>query len=204
MRLLPALSMAAFPVFLPLHFLPGWNLMVGSRVGEVRWGLVLWIFLVASFWTVVHLASWLRLGHLTSRLGFYTSLRLDPLSTAIIGDFDCPSTEPCLGRWSARGTLQGLGERRPRGQATMLWFGLLNFKFFAWDSSYRRLPSACYLQIYGTITWGHCPRNWGNVRTQGQVWFLHSSLLVVQGRRPIRRIPVWLGVLLWLLRLCKS
>ena len=41
MRLLPAVIKAVFPVFLPLHFLPGWNLMVGSRVGEVRWGFVL-------------------------------------------------------------------------------------------------------------------------------------------------------------------
>ena len=41
--------------------------------------------------------------------------------------FDSPRTEPCLGRWSPRGTLRGLGERRPRCQVTMLRFGLLNF-----------------------------------------------------------------------------
>ena len=140
MCLLPALIKAVFPVFLPLHFLPGWNLMVGSRVGEVRWGLVLWTFLVASFWTVVHLASW-------RRLGFYTSHRLDLLSTALIGDSDYPRIEPCLTRWSAGGTSRGLGERRQRGQVTMLWFGLLNSKFFVWDSTARRLPSPCCLQI---------------------------------------------------------
>jgi len=28
-----------FPVLLPLHFLPGWTLVIGSQVGELRWGL---------------------------------------------------------------------------------------------------------------------------------------------------------------------
>ena len=39
LRLLPAPIKAVIPIFLPLHFLPGWTLVIGSQVGEFRCGL---------------------------------------------------------------------------------------------------------------------------------------------------------------------
>jgi hypothetical protein len=66
------LLMAVFPVSLPLHFLPGWYLVIGSRVGEFGWGLGLvkflgyvllngtftWLLHFPSSWPLIHYISW--------------------------------------------------------------------------------------------------------------------------------------------------